>query len=95
MLLTKELNGNLYLSIAVYSFKNTSHFWLAAKAIAKRIRGSGNSPEDHLGNFSSFLSVILLRVFKTNSGSILRQANVFERENVGGRHSLNARCWQL
>lgn len=37
----------------------------------------------------------LVKSFKTNSGSILRQVNVVEREKVGGRRSPNARRWQL
>lgn len=32
-----------------------------------------------------------VKSFKTNSGPILRQANVFEREKVVGRHSLSVR----
>lgn len=76
--------------------KNTSHFWLASKAIAKRIHYSGNSPEDHLWYlfffFFSFSDPV--KSLKTKSGSILRHVNVFERGKVGGSRLLNVRCWQ-
>lgn len=93
-MLTKELNDNLYLSIAVCSF-------------ARTLLTVGLLPRQLLREYAILEAVqrIIYSIFffsfsgpiknlKTNSGSILRQVNVFEREKVGGSRSPNVCCWQ-